>query len=221
MEIRVRDLELILSETDEALVEHFDTYGHLAVPTADRLLHYARRLLDGDISFQQLDEEWEQWYPLVQGFVDAYECDDVAEVVVDEMGAANCLVDVGVAHEALHAVEVHAEPQEGGRVRVTPAVGVVLAGDAGAAGEVTDEVVEGANGEPARPTSIALSVRVGEQARRVRQGRAYFSEVVLQNVRQYVRKDDVALLAALPEYPESSLSHVDVVELGAHEFPST
>lgn len=77
----VRDLELILDAIDEELVEHVDAHGLLAFGTAERMLSYAKVLAAGHISFQRLDEAWEQWYPLVLGYVEAFECDELAEMM--------------------------------------------------------------------------------------------------------------------------------------------
>lgn len=76
----VRDLELILDSIDEDLLVHVDEQGHLAVATAEWLLHYANALVAGNISFQGIDAEWADWYPLVGAFVEAYEFDDMAEM---------------------------------------------------------------------------------------------------------------------------------------------
>ncbi len=80
METHVRDLELILDAIDEDLLVHVDEQGHLAVGAAERLLDYTRRLVKGDVVFQDVHSEWPDWYPLVGAFVEVYESDDMAEM---------------------------------------------------------------------------------------------------------------------------------------------
>lgn len=80
MEMLVRDLHLILDAIDEDLLVHVDDDGHLAIPTAERLLGYATRLVEGTMTFEAVEAEWEEWCVLVGAFVDAYEFDDMAEM---------------------------------------------------------------------------------------------------------------------------------------------
>lgn len=76
----VRDLTLILDAIDEELLVHVDDQGHLAVGTAERLLGYAVRLAEGGTTFAEVYTDWEDWYPLVSAFVEAYQFEDMGEM---------------------------------------------------------------------------------------------------------------------------------------------
>ena len=145
--------------------------------------------------------------------------EDVAQVLVGDVGVDLCGADVAVAEHALNATQVGAVHQQVGREAVAHGVGADVLGDASEAGIFANHRLHTARREAAKVTTgvcgtVVATIADEERVERIMPG----AEVGLDLLGSTATDEDWTVFLALTTHHELAALEVDMVAIEINQL---